>query len=168
MDKAKNIALTTLRVAGPVLLVLGFLYWFGGLHPKEWKQNQLFYYFPDISNNMIIPITIIWQKLDSVSPVGINGKFGIQLIAAAFVTINISKPLQNGKYALKSLYTVAKMILLVILAWHWLVQSIEGSEMFDGMIYLTAAFFVCVVLGKIAGKIYRKIYQVIRQKGGAN
>ena len=155
--KTKNKTFTTFRILGPILLVLGCLYWFGGLHPEEWENNQLLKYFPSMSKYLIIPITFAWEKLDTVVSIGINGKFGVQLIAIAFILIYTSMPPKNEKYALKSLYTVAKVISIVILVWHWLMQLIEDLEVFDGMIYYIITFLICFVLGKIIGMLYKKI-----------
>ena len=155
--KTKNKTFTTFRILGPILLVLGCLYWFGGLHPEEWEKNQLLKYFPSMSKYLIIPIKFAWEKLDTVVSIGINGKFGVQLIAIAFILIYISMPPKNEKYALKSLYTVAKVISIVILVWHWLMQLIEDMEVFDGMIYYIITFLICFALGKIIGMLYKKI-----------
>lgn len=155
----KNI-FTLFRIIGPILFVLGFLYLFGGLHPDEWEQNQLLKYFPSMNKYLIIPITFVWQKIDSVVQIGVNGKFGVQLIAIAFILIYISIPAKNEMCSLKSLYTVSKIILVVIIIWHWLMQLIEDNGIFDGMIYYIIIFTICFAFGKIIGTIFQKIVKL--------
>ena len=148
------------RIIGPILLVLGFLYLFGGIHPEEWRKNQLLKYLPSISKYLIIPITFVWRKIDSVVSIGINGKFGVQLIVIAFILIYISIPDKNERNYLMSLYTVSKIISVVILIWHWLMQLIEDNRIFDGMIYYIIIFISSFAIGKIAGTIFKKVVRI--------
>lgn len=158
-EVSKKKTQTIFRIVGPILLAIGFLYWFGGSHPEEWEQNSLLKFIPNAWKFFVLPIAFAWEKLDSVASIGINGKFGLQLITIAFCLIYVSMPAKTAQknYYFKSIYSVSKVIIISIVVWHWLMQLINDNEVFDGMIYYILAFVVCNVLGRLVGWIYKKI-----------
>lgn len=153
----KEKVFTAFQIIGPILLVLSFLYWFGGLHHADWKHNPLIMYFPNADEHLLIPIAPLWAKIDSMITVDANGKFGIQLIAIAFILIFVSKPPKREKYTLKSLYTVSKLIAVSILLWHWFATMLEEELFFAGMHHYIFIFIICYAIGRVSGALYKRI-----------
>lgn len=156
---SSNRITTIMRIAGPILLVLGFIYWFGGVHPGEWENNPLFVIFPSVGRFLIIPASAMWNSIDGVISLGLNGKFGAQLIAIAFILICVSRPSRKVQknYYLRSVYSVSKLICASIFVWHCLMQMIESRGIFEGILFYLIIFIFCYGLGRGIGAIYHKV-----------
>ena len=143
------------EILGPILLILGIIYWFGDIHVDEWEYNPLLTHFPNINKHLILPISYIWNKLDNTIIINTNGKFGIQLMFIAFVLININISSKNNMY-----YTMSKIIIFIIFIWHLFVQLLYNKPLSDELFDYFVILISCCIVGKVVGKI---ISQVIKR-----
>lgn len=160
----KNIY-AVLYVFGVVCLIFGILYWFGGLYPEEWEENQLLTFFPNTPKFFVLPINFAWNRLNSVVDIDSNGKFGIQLITIAFTFVYFAEPKLNiFKYQVfKSMYSVSKMIVVIVFIWGCLMQVIGTSETESGILYYGIAFAISYFVGRILGKVMRRFISLLEE-----
>ena len=160
----KNIY-AALYIFGVTCLIFGILYWFGGLYPEEWEENQLLTFFPNIPQFFVLPINFVWNRLNSVADIDSNGKFGIQLITIAFTLVYFAEPKLNiFKYQVfKSMYSVSKIIVAIVFIWGCLMQVISTSETESGILYYGIAFAISYFVGRILGKVMRRFISLLEE-----
>lgn len=160
----KNIY-AALYIFGVVCLIFGILYWFGGLYPEEWEENQLLTFFPNIPKFFVLPINFAWNRLNSVANIDSNGKFGIQLITIAFTLVYFAEPKLNifKCQAFKSMYSVSKIIVAIVFIWGCLMQIIGTSETESGILYYSIAFAISYFVGRILGKVMHRFVSLLER-----
>ena len=98
--KNKKLFNRILKFAGPVLLIAGFVYLFGGCHPRIWNENVLLRRLPDAPEKWILQMKLLW-KLVPLS-VTVNGKFGLELIVLSGICKTIRDSMEEDGF--KSLF----------------------------------------------------------------
>ena len=139
-----------IEILSPILLVFGFLYLLGGAHPNEWDNNALLKFFPDAHGILIIPFRLFWVLILPVLTV--NGKFGLELITAAYACRSFYKAKQYTKIK-NVVSTVSKFVIAAIIVWHLLLIIIEGKTFVEGVVFFVIAVIVCRVFGFIISKM---------------
>lgn len=147
---------TTFEIAGPILLILGFIYWFGGMHPDVWTTNVLLRYFIDIPTWWIIPINNIWIYL--VDVMNTNGEFGLQLICLSSLMLagcNIKmRYKQSWQY---NLYLVSKIVAIGFYVWHVIARFshpvFKKADIVRGTLCLVVACGVGLLIGKLVNML---------------
>ena len=135
----------------PILLFFGFLYLLGGAHPNEWDNNALLKFFPDAPGILIIPFRLFWVLILPV--LSVNGKFGLELITAAYACRSFYKAKQYTKIK-NVVSTVSKFVIAAIIVWHLLLIIIEGKSFVEGVVFFVIAVIVCRVFGFIISKMF--------------
>ena len=143
-----------LGILSPLLLVLGYLYFLGGTHPSEWRENVLLKIFPDAPDRMVVPFHAFWILI--LAKISVNGKVGLEILTVAYTLRSLYAV--NQKIKLKgSLSTVSKLIAATFVVWHVLLVIIEGTTLLEGIIYFVAAILVCRIVGLILGRLINTI-----------
>ncbi|MCR5374516.1 MAG: hypothetical protein K6E39_03975 [Lachnospiraceae bacterium] len=164
-----------ISIAGSVFLIIGFLYWFGGIHPIEWDSNVILRIFPDAGKWLIIPISFLWDKTSVF--MDNNGRFGVELIAIAFIIFKGTNAYYltrknyyncgSGKIEIRDLkiseLTVSRGFYLGAVAFassmtviHFLVSIRSGMTVWYHFIGIMLTFTVCWIIGEVLGSILGK------------
>lgn len=154
---SKNILFALFRIIGPLLLILGILYWFGSLHPDDWTENRMLWSIPSVSRYLILPMPFVWTWIG----LDTNGKFGVQLILLGFILIFASKPPKTveRKYFLKSVYSVSKVIICLIVVWHWfdcILEDRTPMEMLEQTVHYAIVYGICYLIGRGGNWMYMR------------
>lgn len=143
-------ALKVIGILSSVLLIFGFLYLLGGLHPDEWNNNARLNLLPDASIKLIIPFHLFWIFIPPI--VTVNGKVGLEMITIAYACRSFYKAKQGTK--IKGAFSaVSKFIIVAIIVWHLQLVIIERQSFMEGIIYFIIAIIVCRIFGFIIGKL---------------
>lgn len=143
-------ALKVIGILSSVLLIFGFLYLLGGLHPDEWNNNARLNLLPDASIKLIIPFYLFWIFIPPI--VTVNGKVGLEMITIAYACRSFYKAKQGTK--IKGAFSaVSKFIIVAIIVWHLQLVIIERQSFMEGIIYFIIAIIVCRIFGFIIGKL---------------
>lgn len=143
-------ALKVIGILSSVLLIFGFLYLLGGLHPDEWNNNARLNLLPDASIKLIIPFHLFWIFIPPI--VTVNGKVGLEMITIAYACRSFYKAKQGTK--IKGAFSaVSKFIIVAIIVWHLQLMIIERQLFMEGIIYFIIAIIVCRIFGFIIGKL---------------
>lgn len=143
-------ALKVIGILSSVLLIFGFLYLLGGLHPDEWNNNARLNLLPDASIKLIIPFHLFWIFIPPI--VTVNGKVGLEMITIAYACRSFYKAKQGTK--IKGAFSaVSKFIIVAIIVWHLQLMIIERQSFMEGIIYFIIAIIVCRIFGFIIGKL---------------
>lgn len=142
--------LKVIGILSSVLLIFGFLYLLGGLHPDEWNNNARLNLLPDASIKLIIPFYLFWIFIPPI--VTVNGKVGLEMITIAYACRSFYKAKQGTK--IKGAFSaVSKFIIVAIIVWHLQLVIIERQSFMEGIIYFIIAIIVCRIFGFIIGKL---------------
>lgn len=146
------------EVGASLFLIMGFVYWFGGMHPDVMKTNAVLKLLIDIPNWMILPFEKLWKL--SINVMDTNGKFGIQLMWISFImafTCQAEHTLIRRTWK-HNLYTGSKWIAIGFIIWHLYVQFTApyyaSAGVFKSALWLVIAFVPALVIGNIIGKIF--------------
>lgn len=141
-------------ILSPALLIFGFLYFLGGLHPDEWDQNTLLRLFPSAAAWLIIPFRLFWILI--LPTLTATGKFGVELITLAYTGRSLYKAKQG--IGIKGAFSaVSRVIAAVMIVWHLLLVVLEGQSLQEGIIYFILAIVVCRLVGLAAGRIINAV-----------
>lgn len=154
--KACNI----MDIIGIVGLILGFAYWFGGVHPIIWNENAVLKWLPNAWQLLILPIKPLWALASDYMDT--NGQFGIQLLLISFMYLNANKAKTRipNKTFKRFIYNLSKCIGVFFVLWHFVAQLSDGYSMFMGFGIYLLLFVAAWVIGWIIGTIVNKIFKL--------
>lgn len=154
--KACNI----MDIIGICGLILGFAYWFGGVHPVIWDENVILRWLPDAWSFLILPIRPLWSM--SYGYMDTNGQFGVQIIMVSCICLQANKAKTRipSKTFKRFCYKFSKCVGVFFVLWHFIAQIADGYSMFRGFGIYLLLFVIVWIVGWVIGTIINKIFKL--------
>lgn len=163
--KMKTILSIIFTTFGSILLLIGGLYVFGGIHTDLWISNEFLKILPDANATLLLPIEKLWLTLEPYMTV--NGMIGLEILILSNACLNVG----DGNYKQKFvgvIEKVAKMGGIALIIWHFIESIIFGVMKNTVTIEVFSSSFVIylmtvgstVIIGMFIGAIVKKILRM--------
>ena len=141
-------------------LILGFAYWFGGIHPVIWDENVILRWLPDAWSFLILPIRPIWAM--TYGYMNSNGQFGVQIMMVSCICLRATKAKTRipSKTFKRFCYKFSQCIGVFFVLWHLIAQITDGYSMFRGFGIYLLLFVIVWAVGWVIGTIINKIFKL--------
>ena len=152
---------TRFSALGEILVILGFLYVFGGIHEEIWNSNVVLKIFPSVSQKLIIDFEWYWSKVRNI--MNTDGMFGLELLVFGSMFAEAGN-YDCRKKAVKTFEKISGYIQMAIVVLHFIALYQEGESLFKAIGWYIVVIVVSLVVGSCLGMILGDLTQAKQKK----